>query len=117
MTLTDLARRLRRKETPAEWLLWKCVRDRRFLGLKFRRQRPFGNYILDCFCEELNLVIELDGAPHMGAAVQELDTARTSFLQSRGLTVIRIENNELLREPRVVFDRIERVVRSLRGDA
>jgi len=115
MTRTELARKLRRKETPAEWLLWKCVRDRRLLGLKFRRQRPFGDYILDCFCEKLNLVIELDGAPHMGAEVQELDAARTRFLQSRGLTVIRIENEELMREPRVVFDRIELVVRALRG--
>ena len=94
--------------------MWKYVRDRRFLGLKFRRQHPFGNYILDCFCEELNLVIELDGAPHMGAPMQELDAARTRFMQSRGLTVIRVENDEFLRETREVFDRIERLVLSLR---
>ncbi len=94
--------------------MWSMLRDRAFLGLKFRRQRPFGTYLLDFFCEELNLAIELDGFGHFNEVVSMRDNERTRFLQSRGVTVIRIENEELIVEPQVVYARLERVVERLR---
>ena len=81
---TPRARELRQNQTNAEALLWQCLRGRRFLKLKFRRQRPFGRYFLDFFCEELNLVVELDGKQHLDAKHVAHDERRTKFLESRG---------------------------------
>jgi len=92
---THRARELRQTQTSYEALLWQLVRDRRVLNLKFRRQRPFGCYYLDFFCEDLNLVVELEGMQHLDEKQMAHDTERTSFLESRGLTVLRIRNEEL----------------------
>jgi len=64
MADTECARALRKKETWAEKLLWRWLRDRRFAGYKFRRQPPEGIYYLDDFCKEASLAIELDGFGH-----------------------------------------------------
>lgn len=58
------ARRLCRQETPAEKLMWRWLRDRRFSGYKYRRQDPIGNYVMDFFCEQARLNSELDGSQH-----------------------------------------------------
>lgn len=84
------------------------------MNLKFRRQRPFGRYVLDFFCEELNLAVELDGVHHLESGVAERDAERTEFLQSRGLTVVRVENEELIVNPHMVFDRLGRIIAGLR---
>jgi very-short-patch-repair endonuclease len=89
----DHARRLRRDATEAEKALWQRLRSRGFEGLKFRRQVPFGRYIADFFCEELQLVIELDGGQH---ADSEKDVVRTRYLESQGLRVLRFWNNDVL---------------------
>jgi very-short-patch-repair endonuclease len=89
----DRARRLRRDATEAEKALWLRLRNRGFEGLKFRRQVPFGRYALDLFCEELQLVIELDGGQH---ADLERDVVRTRYLGSQGLRVLRFWNNDVL---------------------
>ena len=97
--------------------MWRCLRNRSFLHLKFRRQRPFGRYILDFFCEELNLVVELDGASHLDPDYADLiDAPRTRFLQSRGLTIVRIENDELIHDTRTALDRVERIAKALLED-
>jgi len=80
-------RELRRTQTSCEALLWQLVRGRRFLNLEFRRQRPFSRYYLDFFCEELGLVVEIDGVQHLDEKQIAHDTERTKFLESRGLTV------------------------------
>ncbi|GAB4337591.1 MAG: hypothetical protein Kow0037_20580 [Calditrichia bacterium] len=92
--LVERARELRKEQTPAEELFWQLVRNRQFLGLKFRRQHQFGNYILDFYCHEQQLAIELDGPIH--ETQKEEDARRDAYLQSQGLTVIRIKNEELL---------------------
>ena len=61
MWLTNRARTLRKHSTPEEMRVWRWLRDRRFTGLKFRRQKPLGNSIADFYCAEIGLVIELDG--------------------------------------------------------
>jgi very-short-patch-repair endonuclease len=105
---------MRKDDTAAECVMWELLRSRRFLRLKFRRQHPFKNFILDFFCEELGLVIELDGAGHLDAVVAERDDARTAELQKEGLTVVRIENDELLHSPEYVLARMRIVVDELR---
>ena len=59
--LLERARALRREATDAERFLWSLLRNRQFLGLKFRRQHPLGGYIVDFYCHEARLGIELDG--------------------------------------------------------
>ena len=73
-------------------MLWHCLRNRRFGGLKFRRQQPLGPYIADFFCESASLVIELDGHSHDNRV--ERDVERDQFMQARGLHVVRIQNSD-----------------------
>ena len=61
-------RQLRREQTDAEKLLWYCLRNRQLFGLKFRRQYPVGPYILDFYCHEYKLCVELDGGQHYESA-------------------------------------------------
>ena len=84
------ARELRRKKTPAEVLLWERLRARRLAGLKFRRQHPVRPFILDFYCAEHRLVIELDGA--ILAAQIEQDKARTRQFELYGYRIIRFRN-------------------------
>lgn len=89
------ARALRRRMTIAEKKLWSLVRDNRF-GVKFRRQVPFGPYIVDFFCFSAKLVVELDGSQHDRAEGKEYDFHRDQFLKAHGLTVLRFSNEEFL---------------------
>jgi very-short-patch-repair endonuclease len=87
------ARRLRKSMTAAEKTLWNKLRRGQLNGMYFRRQHPYGNYILDFFCHEANLVVEVDGAIHMSS--KEYDEERTQYLESTGLRVIRFKNDEI----------------------
>ena len=91
----DAARRLRREQTDAERVLWFRLRDRRLNGLKFRRQTPIGNYIVDFCCEASRLIVELDGGQH--ATRNQRDEKRTADLESRGYVVMRFWNDDVLR--------------------
>ena len=93
-----LARELRERATPAETLLWEFLRDRRFLGLKFRRQHQIGSYVVDFYCDEKKLVVELDGPVHDAPVRRAIDHKRDGYLRSLGLTVIRISNQKLLEQ-------------------
>jgi very-short-patch-repair endonuclease len=73
----------------------KCAAGRRFAGKKFRRQQPIGNYILDFFCSESKLSIELDGSAHAGEESRIYDAKRTEFLRSAGIREIRFWNGDV----------------------
>jgi very-short-patch-repair endonuclease len=103
---TAIARLLRHRDTTAEQLLWRWLRDRRFYSYKFRRQHPEGPYILDFFCSEANLDIELDGFQHGTPDIQSEDRKRDAYLESKGIKVLRFWNGQLKREKRVVRDTI-----------
>lgn len=92
-TIKSHARQLRRALTPEERQLWFHLRSRRFTHYKFRRQHPFGPYILDFACCEARLAIELDGSQH--AEQSAYDARRTTWLNEEGWTVRRFWNNEL----------------------
>ena len=102
------AREMRGRMTDAEALLWMLLRDRRIAGAKFRRQHPVGRYILDYYCVEKKLAIELDGGQH-GEAVS-YDQHRDSWLRSQGIHVLRFWNNQMLAETEAVMEAIYRAV-------
>ena len=102
------ARRLRRDATDAEQTLWRRLRARQLDGFKFRRQHIVGNYILDFYCPECRLAVELDGGQHNEADRRLRDDARTAFLESRGVAVLRYSNLEALRETDAVLEDLHR---------
>lgn len=101
------ARALRRRMTEAEKRMWFLLRDRRFDGLKFRRQVPIGRYVADFACYDARVVIELDGSQHAGSLT---DRDRDSDLKERGFEVVRVWNNELFLEPDAVMRAVHMAV-------
>ena len=100
------ARELRQEETEAEKTLWNALRGKRLNGLKFRRQHPYENVILDFFCVEHQLVVELDGSIHNDSEQSVYDEERTKFLNERGLRVVRFQNEEILKRLPNVLQKI-----------
>lgn len=94
---------LRNNATDAERRLWPYLRSQQ-LGVKFRRQHPFGNYVLDFVSLEAKLVIELDGGQHSETSIK--DQARTHFLEQSGFTVLRFWNNQVFQETEAVVETI-----------
>ena len=91
--LTERARELRRNMTQQERRLWYCFLKNH--QLKFYRQRPIGWYIADFYCKKAKLVIEIDGQQHKISENVEYDNARTKYMNSLGLSVIRFNNYEI----------------------
>jgi len=100
-------RELRNNPTAAEAILWKHLQRRQLLGKKFRRQYSIGRYIVDFFCVECDLAVELDGAPHFRELGAEYEGERTAFLQGVGIELIRFEN-------KIVYENIEAVLETIR---
>jgi len=87
------ARELRHPQTPAEQKVWQVLRNRQCAGYKFRRQHPIGPFIVDFYCAQTKLVIEIDGDTH--ADQIEYDLARTEYLNQQGYRVLRFTNNDV----------------------
>ena len=100
------ARQLRGTQTDAENLLWQILRDRRFCGFKFRRQHPVGSYILDFYCHDAQLAIELDGGGHAVEEQMEYDQQRTKDLAGAGIRVLRFWNNQVFKQTEAVLESI-----------
>jgi very-short-patch-repair endonuclease len=99
--------RMRAQPTPAEAALWDHLRDRRLAGLKFRRQHYIGRFIVDFYCAEAELVVEVDGPVH--ESQREHDAAREEFLESLGLRVVRFANEDVISRPEEVLRTIVEV--------
>jgi very-short-patch-repair endonuclease len=106
--LIPYARENRREMTPAEKKLW--YQFLRTAPVKFRRQRPAGWYILDFYCPEKKLVIEVDGAQHYTQEGLEYDAIRTAYLESCGLRVIRFTNRDVITNLAGVAEEILKVL-------
>ena len=105
------ARELRKSQTDAEALLWHHLRDRRFMGLKFRRQRPIGRYFADFACLELGLVIELDGGQHVQQ--QGYDARREAQMRQKGFRTLRFWDHDVLTRTESVLEQIRQVAEAL----
>jgi very-short-patch-repair endonuclease len=108
MSLLDNAKSLRRNQTDAEQRLWYHLRAHRFMGRKFKRQKPIGRYVVDFVCLEEKLIIELDGGQH--AENIGYDHERDAWLRSEGYSVLRFWNNELMSDMEGVLERIRQVL-------
>ncbi|WP_010446896.1 endonuclease domain-containing protein [Vibrio rotiferianus] len=97
--------RLRVNMPKPEKVLWQRIR-RKQLGLKFRRQHGIGRYIVDFYCTELNLVIEIDGDSHFSDEGKEKDAMRDAFLEALGIEVLRFTNEEVMNQTESVLERI-----------
>ena len=104
--LVERARELRKKQTTAEALLWELLRNRQFLGFKFRRQHQFGDYIADFYCHEAQLVIECDGGVHNPNEAWHHDQERDAYMIAQGLRVLRFTNERILNETENVLKEI-----------
>ena len=100
-----LGKVLRKRPTDAELLLWKQLRLKQLEGLKFRRQQPIDNYIVDFVCFERRIVIEVDGGQH--AIQKEDDILRDTYLTQQGFQVLRFWNNEVLQNINGVLEVIK----------
>jgi very-short-patch-repair endonuclease len=94
--LLAFARELRGRQTDAEKLMWALLRNRGAAGFKFRRQHPVEPYVLDFYCDEKRLAIELDGAQHEGPEAKCRDERRSDYLRRQGIQVLRFANKEVL---------------------
>ncbi|MBT0652214.1 endonuclease domain-containing protein [Geomobilimonas luticola] len=110
--LVELARNNRKSPTCTESKIWnEVLRKRQFSSYKFLRQKPIDNFIVDFYCSELRLVIEVDGDGHAGTV--EYDNERTRVLEAYGLTVVRYTNDEVLRNIEGIYEDLSRRVRIL----
>jgi very-short-patch-repair endonuclease len=110
---TTRARRLRRDSTKAEKKLWYFLQCGQMEGFSFRRQHPLGRYVVDFYCAPLKLAVEVDGGQHNELRRLVRDRQRMRWLQSKGITVIRFWNNEVLENMEGVWDEIAHKVASL----
>lgn len=106
--LIQKARELRKNQTKVERIFWELVRNKQFLGLKFRRQHQLGHYIVDFYCHSENLVIEFDGEIHDKPEQKKKDEKRDKYLQSLGNRVLRFRNKDLLHNAESVFGQISK---------
>ena len=102
--LTNLAKNLRRQSTDTEQALWKYLRAKRIDSLKFRRQQPIGNYIVDFVCFERKIIIELDGGQHAQTEQMQRDKERDRWFERQGYEVLRFWDNEVLKNTRGVLE-------------
>src|SRR5215831_9759913 len=100
----DRRQELRKNPTRAETTLWKLLQGRKLMGKKFRRQCGIGPYIVDFYCPECRLIIELDGAPHQTIGVDEYEGERNMYFARLGLRLIRFENRILFRNIEMVLE-------------
>lgn len=112
--LKPKARSLRGNMTDAEKMLWSRVRRKQILGVQFYRQKPLGNYVVDFYAPQANLVIELDGGQHFEPEQQHYDEERTVYLQKQGLSVLRFTNLDVLKNiegmMEIIFRQVQKVV-------
>lgn len=98
------AKALRSQQTDAEQRLWYHLRAHRFMGLKFKRQKPVGRYIVDFVCLEHRLIVELDGGQHAEQIAYDQD--RDEWLRGQGYTVLRFWNNDVMQNLEGVLEQI-----------
>jgi very-short-patch-repair endonuclease len=112
--MTGLAKRLRERSTDAEKKLWALLRCKQLQGFRFRRQHPIAGYVVDFVCLKKNLVVELDGGQHTEPARMAYDAARTERLEQLGLSVLRVPDDVMMKDPNAVLRSILRELSQVR---
>ncbi len=104
--LKPYSRALRNNMTDAELHLWSTLRMKQLKGYQFYRQKIIGNYIVDFYCPQAKLVIEVDGGQHYSGQIETTDKKRDEYLKSHGFKVLRFNNLEVLQNIEGVVDRV-----------
>jgi very-short-patch-repair endonuclease len=104
---------LRKNMTLAELILWKKLKDRKIFNTKFRRQHPVDIFIVDFYCHEYKLAIEIDGEIHKDEEINKYDLGRTYELKKFGIKVIRFTNDQIVFNIDQVITRIHGVITEL----
>lgn len=105
--LKNTSRKLRQNLTEAEKLLWSKIRKKQIENLQFYRQRPIGNYVVDFYCFNVKLIIEVDGGQHYEVAIEKKDKIRDAYLKRLGFKIIRFSNLDVLRNIDGVIEKIK----------
>jgi len=108
-SLKEKARVLRNNSTITEIKLWKFLKGRQMCGYDFHRQKPLGEYIVDFFCNELMLAIEIDGISHEGR--EEYDKQRQNELENMGIKFLRFDDGDVFYNIEKVLNEIERWIK------
>lgn len=106
---------LRTIMTKSEVVLWKNLKGKQFLNLKFRRQFGIGNYIVDFYCPEIKLVIEVDGSTHYEEEVFEKDLKKDEYIQKFGINLFRINSEEIFNNLKEVLFRLENICNEIKS--
>ena len=102
-TLLANRKRLRNNLTPAEAALWELIKNKKLDGRKFRRQHSIGNFILDFYCPEEKIAIELDGEDHYWDEGIKRDKLKSAYVVSYGIEIVRFENKLVYKDPEFVL--------------
>lgn len=105
--LKELARQLRKNMTRGEVILWQRLKCKQVRGYDFDRQRPIDQFIVDFYCKQLMLAIEIDGSSHDSEQAQQRDHERQSRLESLGVRFLRFRESEACNNTDAVVDAIE----------
>jgi very-short-patch-repair endonuclease len=103
--LKEYARKLRNDSTFTEIMLWNYLKGKQLRGQDFDRQRPIDNYIVDFYCKDLQLAIEVDGESHYGN--EERDIRKDKHLKQLGVTVLRFDDSDIIYQLDKVIEKIE----------
>ena len=114
--LYQYRRELRQESTEAEKLLWAELRNKKLNGLKFRRQHPIDKFVLDFYCHERKLAIELDGSIHDLKVNKDYDEARTAMLTGLNVFVLRFKNEDVTNNLKEVIRKISDAADMLNGN-
>ena len=106
--MLEIARDFRKQPQPSEAVLWTVLRARRLRGFKFRRQQPIGSFVVDFYCDEAGLIVEVDGPIHEHQ--QDADRQRQELLESLGLRVLRIQADEIISDIDTVLTQLDTVL-------
>lgn len=107
------ARKLRASPTKAESRFWLLVRSGRVEGLGFRRQHQIGPWIVDFYCHELRLIVEVVGSIHDSPAMRQRDAERTKDLESKGFKLVEFLNEEVLSTPHMVEEKLHSLISNI----
>jgi very-short-patch-repair endonuclease len=106
-------RKLRQNQTNAEELVWRFLRNRQLSGFKFKRQFSVDHFVIDFYCPELKLAVEVDGASHNEPGQQKKDISRQKYLEAFDIKFVRIKDEELFGNPEKAFGKIEQAIKKL----
>lgn len=104
----DFARHLRKDQTAVEQIVWDLLKNRKCLGLKFRRQHVLAGFIVDFYCNECKLAIELDGNVH--DRQKDYDELRDREISAKDIHIIRIRNSEINKDPQIIIKKINKFI-------